>query len=1189
MLRRDGDYEMQIEPEPERNSKAMNCLNLFKRLSGTVLVILIGAFFCPFAHGQFETASVLGFVHDSTGAAIPGAKVTLTNIATGLETTVTTDSQGQYEFTSVRVGDYKITSSAGGFSETVTESFTVQVNARQRVDVSLKPGSANVTVTVTGAAALLNTEDSERGQVISPRDVSNLPLNGRAYADLALLTPGVRANVLENQTVTSRDASYNVNGNRSEQNNFLLDGLDNNAYGTSNQSFSNQAIQPSPDAISEFRVETDNYSAEYGRSAGAVFNVSINSGTDHLHGRLWEYNRNTDLNAWGPFLGGNSALTGKPVKAVLVKNQFGGSVGGPVPWFMRGKVFYFGDFEGNRQVQGQYSASTVPNANQRQGIFTDTTGAAVSLHNPLTGAVYANGVVPQSDWNPLAKLVIADLPAPNVAGAYSNNLVEVPKANFTDNKTDARFDFFLNPRTTAFVRWSWHHGNIVDAEPITGAAGGNANGTIHDYNKQIAAGYTFLFSQNSVLDARVAFTWTLGGKSPYGLGLPSLMVQAGIPGLPTSSIVSRSLNDQAVSSFSQFGAQSSNPQFQNPFAIDPKINYTILHGRNSVKVGYEYQSINTEIDDFNPTYGNDNYAGGFSAGASNANSGAYTSNSDAGIKEAAYLADFLVGARSSYSLNNFVIVNYHQTMNFFYVQDDLKISPKFTVNAGMRYELVTPQWVTGNHLANFIPPAGTASQAPYLSINTGTLMQAPGGSLFGRALVNMPKGDFAPRLGFSYALNDKTVFRGGYGVNYIQFNREGGENLLAYNGPYIVNSAITQVVAKTSGGVTTNTPICATNAQTTSCFSPTMQGYGDNFVSSANFSTTLAQTRFIPANIKTGYVQAWHFGVQRKLNDGTLFDLSYVGEHGVHIWVLDDINQAPPNTPSPTCMFNTATNSFVTTGCVPLLARRPIAGFTGIEGSANLGMLIYQGVQARLEHRYSGGLYLLNAFSYSRTIDNASGHLDTPNNDNSRVNLANVRGERGQSAYNQPLNDTLTAIWDLPYGHGRRFGSSANGFLQAIAGGWQFTAINTATSGAPVNLIYSEPSQMDVSDLLNYRPNVSGNPKNPRGLWVKTNTSLTGYLSGSTVSIPTNVAQPYGNAGRNSLRDNPFYQLNTGLHKLFPLWSETSNLDFRCEAFNALNAVNYNNPDSNRSDGGFGAITSAFPARQIQLALKLNF
>jgi len=1151
----------------------------FSLVLGLFLLLCIPAF------AQYETASVLGYVHDGVGGAVQNAKVTLTNIATGVSTTVTADAQGQYEFTSVRIGQYKVSSTAAGFSETVTETFSVEVNARQRVDVTLKVGAVSESITVTGAAALLNTEDSERGQLISQREVANLPLNGRAYADLAMLTPGVRANTLENQTVTSRDASYNVNGNRSEQNNFLLDGLDNNAYGTSNQSFSNQAIQPSPDAISEFRVETDNYSAEYGRSSGAVFNVSINSGTNKLHAKLWEYNRNTSFNAVGPFTPTTNVLTGKAQKPVLVKNQFGGSIGGPVPMFLKGKIFYFGDYEGNRQVQGQYTTGTIPNADQRQGIFKDSTTAnqPVSLHNPLTGAVYANGIVPTSDWTPLAKLVIAALPSPNVQNSFSNNLVGVPKARFTDNKADGRVDLFLNPRTTAFARFSYHHGDIVDAVLLTGDAGGTGNGTIHDYNKQLAAGYTYLFSQNSILDARVGFTWTLGGKTPYGLGKPSLMVEAGIPGLPTDPTVSRSLSAEAVSSYTQFGAQTSNPQFQNPFVINPKLNYTLLHGHHSIKVGYEYQAINTEIDDFNPVYGQDTYGGGFSSGASNANVGAYTS-SDTGSKEAAYLTDFLVGARSAYQLNNFVIVNYHQMMNFFYVQDDLKLTRRLAVNAGMRYEFVTPQWVSGNHLANFDP-------------STNTLVQASYGSMYKRALVQTPKGDFAPRLGFSYELNDKTVLRGGYGISYDQFNREGGENLLAYNGPYIVQTTISQKVATTTttGGVpvTTNTPICATNAQSTSCFSPTMQGYEDNFVSPSNFSTALAQTRYIPKDIATGYTESWHFGVQRKLSESTLLDISYVGEHGVKIWVLDDINQAAPNVASSTCFYDAVTNpsapKWVTGGCVPLLNRRPINGFTGIEGSSNAGMMIYHGLQARLEHRYANGLYLLNAFSYSRAIDNASGHLDTPNGDNSRVNLANLKGERGQSAYNQPLNDTLTAIWDLPYGHGRHFGGDANRLMQTAVGGWQFSMIENLSSGAPVNLYYSEPSQLDVSDLLTYRPNVSGNPKSPRGLWTKTSTSLNNYLSSSTVSIPTDVTHPYGNAGRNSLRDNAFYQMNAGLHKAFPLWNETSKLDFRAEAFNALNSVNYQAPTEDRASGSFGQITSFFPPRQMQLALKLSF
>jgi hypothetical protein len=1157
--------------------------NLFKRLVGAAVVLLLGVFICSTANAQFETASVLGFVHDGSGAAISSAKVTLVNASTGVEVTVTTDSSGQFTFTSVRIGEYMVRVSAPGFSDTSTEAFSAQVNARQRVDVKMKPGAATETVTVTGAAALLNTEDSERGQIISARDVNNLPLNGRAYADLALLTPGVRANNLENQSVTSRDASYNVNGQRSEFNNFMLDGLDNNAYGTSNQSFSNQAIQPSPDAISEFRVETDNYSAEFGRASGAVFNVSIASGTNRMHGKLWEYNRNTNFNAIGPFLGGINALTGKAQKSVLVKNQFGGAIGGPVPLFLRGKVFYFGDFEGNRQVQGQYSTATMPNDSQREGKFLSAvTGQPVSLHNPLTGAVYADGIVPRSAWTDLAKLVIPALPSANIpvsgtsGTGYSNNLVGVPKANWTDNKADARVDFFLSPRTTAFFRWSYHHGDIVDAVLVTGTAGGTGNGTIHDYNKQIAAGYTFLFNQNSIIDARVGFTWTLGGKTPYGLGQPSLMVAAGIPGLPTDPLVSRSLSAESVSSFTQFGAQTSNPQFQNPFVIDPKLNYTFIKGRNSIKVGYEYQSINTEIDDFNPVYGQDTYGGGFSAGASNANIGAYTSSSDVGIKQAAYLADFLVGARSAYQLNNFVIVNYHQRMNFMYVQDDLKLKRNFTINAGLRYELVTPQYVDGDHLANFDP-------------STKTLIQAKSGSVTDRALVGMPKLNFAPRIGFSYGVNDKTVIRGGYGISFDQFNREGGENLLAYNGPYIVNSSITQVVSTTSGGVTTNKPICGANAQSTTCFSPTMQGYGSNFVSPSNFSTLLSQTRYIPKDIATGYVQSWHFGLQRTLAGSTLLDVSYVGSHGVKIWVLDDVNQAAPNATSATCYYDTVNAKWVTGGCASLLSRRPISGFTGIEGSSNAGMMIYHGLQARLEHRYSNGLYLLNAFSYSRAIDNASGHLDTPNGDNSRINLANIRGERSQSAYNQPLSNTLTAIWDLPYGRGRHWGGNSNRAMQMLAGGWQVSVIESMSSGQSVNLYYSAPSQLSVSDLLTYRPNVTGNPKSPRALWTKTNTSLTNYLSTATSSVPTDVTHPYGNGGRNSLRSNPFYQMNAGVHKSFMLWNEGSNLDFRAEAFNALNSVNYQAPTSDRASSSFGAITGYFPPRQIQLALKLSF
>src|SRR3569833_871098 len=532
-----------------------------KSFLAAVLLLFCGAI----AWAQFETSAVLGFVRDSSGAPIANGKVTLVNVSTGITTAATTDNDGHFQFPDIHVGRYKITASAAGFSDSVTDPFAVNVSTRQRVDVTLRPGSVAETVVVSGAATQLESETSSTGTMISETQVHDLPLNGRAYGDLMSLAPGVRRNNLENQSVTSRDASYNVNGQRSEFNNFLLDGLDNTAYGTSNQGFSNQAIPPSPDAINQFRVETNNYSAEFGRASGAVITVSIDSGTNNLHGKLWEYHRNTIFNAIGPFAPPVNKLTGKSQKAELIRNQFGGAIGGPI---IRDRLFYFADYEGNRQVQAQYAAATVPTDLQRQGVFQTTTGAAVPLRNPITGVVYANGIVPQSDWTPLAVSVINALPSPNVSG-FSNYYVSFPRATLTDNKGDGRLDYTWSTKTTIFGRYSDHKGDIVDATSIPGVAGDGGNGTIHAYNRQIAAGIKFAFGPSSTLDARIGFTWTHGGKAPYLAGQESLNTQAGVPGLPTANTVVRRLSNENMKNYSTWGAQTSIPQFQNPFVINP--------------------------------------------------------------------------------------------------------------------------------------------------------------------------------------------------------------------------------------------------------------------------------------------------------------------------------------------------------------------------------------------------------------------------------------------------------------------------------------------------------------------------------------------------------------------------------------------------------------------------------------------
>ena len=1126
------------------------------------------------AHAQFETASVLGYVRDVSGAAIPNAAVTLTNNATSITQSATSDNEGRFEFSSVKIGNYRVDAQAAGFEKTETQTFTVTTNARQRVDLALKTGSVNETVTVSAAPTLLETETSSRGQVIGTREVENLPLNGRSYADLVLLAPGVRKSFLENQTASSREAAFNVNGQRSAFNNFLLDGLDNNNYGTSNQGFANENIPPSPDAVNEFRVETNNYSAEYGRASGAVINVSTRRGTNEFHGKAYDYLRNTDLNAIGPFRPAGG------IKQTFIRNQFGGTFGGPI---FKDHTFFFLDYEGLRQIfRNQVTTVTLPNAEQRQGIFLlhykDGTTAPITLRNPITGTVFTSGNI-SAEATPFAKAVLAALPANNSVSTsgggpgavafdtISNNYIASPRGTIQDDKGDVRVDHTFNSRWTLFGRYSEHRGTIFDPPTVLGRAGGNGNANVHLLNRQIAGGTTWVISSNKLFDIRFAYTKNQGAKTPYGQGDPSLLTENGITnGVPTDPSIVRDLNAQQVSGgFTQFGAQPSSPQFQNPTIYNPKANFTWVRGVNSMKFGYEYQAVNTQVNDFNPSYGQDNYSGAYAAATVARPDTATGNTTSSQLLEASDLGDFLFGNQSSYSLTNFTIVNLRQRFNFMYFQDDLKLSPTLTINAGLRYEIVTPQWERDNKLANFDPA-------------TNTLIQASNGSVYNRALVHVPLKNVAPRFGFSWSATPQAVVRGGYGISYTQYNRAGGENNLTYNGPNVVNATINNPTPSRTNRCTSDTQ------DQTACFRQMQQGYAVGLASPANFDPKKVTSRYIPKNFATGYVQSYFLGFQRQLPWGVVADVAYVGNKGTHLQVLADYNQALP------CLNAGGT------GCAAYQSRRPITSFGDIEIAYGGNSSSYNSLQAKLEKRV-GALYLLDSFTWGRSFDLASGHLETSNNDNSRVNFANPRNDYGPSGYDQPINNTTSIVYDLPYGHGRRYGAGSNFLVNAVLGGWQTTVINTMTSGLPFNFTYTTSSSnpLYTTDLVTFRPQLilpTANIKAPASNRVKTATALTGYLDKTNLAVPSAAlgnTSPYGNVSRNKLRSYAYFNTDLGLHKAFSLWSESSKLDFRAEAFNVLNHVNYQAPDGNISNGSFGTITTAYPARQLQLAAKVIF
>jgi hypothetical protein len=1085
----------------------------------TAAVMLLAA---PDAFCQFETAAVLGTVFDPGQNVVSQARVSLSNQDTGVVQRLLTDGEGNYQFLEVAVGRYQVRVEAQGFKISETPEFRVTVGARQRVNVSLQVGEVNQTVEVNAAASMVEQESSERGQVIAHEDVENLPMNGRSSASLALLAPGVR----NSYALSKREASFNVNGLRSQFNNFTMDGVDNNAYGTSNQGLSNQVIQVSPDALQEFKVITNSYSAEYGHVGGAVVNATTRAGTNKLHGAAWEYLRNTDLNATGFF---------KPVsgqKPVYIQNQFGAAGGGPIK---KDKAFIFVDYEGLRLVQRALSTSSVPTLAQRGG------NLGIPLINPYTSVPYPNGIIPQSEIIPFASKVFADLPAPNLAGNTKNYSALLPSTD-DSNKGDIRYDHYFSSKVTYFARYSYRLDNQLAApnNGIPGPSGQGAGIISRVMNWQGLMATTWTISPTSLLDVRMSASKTEGMKTPATLdGGPSMYDLYGIPGLPTTKALTGGLNTQNITGYVSYGRDYTSPQWQNPLVYNPKVNYSRILGRHTLKAGYEYQSIITALDDFNPAYGQDIYGGQFTNPTPTKSNTLYN------------ISDFLLGARSTYQLTNFTEAHLEQRMHFAYLQDDFRVSSRLTLNLGARYEFATPQWERDNHMANYDPA-------------TNSLVYAKSGSLSDRALVNPDYNNWSPRLGLAYSLDSKTVIRAGYGISYILFIRQGGDSYLAYNGPFVVNAQITQ---SPSQGV------CQSSQNPLTCFRPTQLGYPDGFTAPSNFSPVSTKTVYVQKDIRWPYVQNWHFTIQRELARDVLLDVGYVGNHSVGLWVNEDLNQAFPN---------------LAGQALPLKARRPNPYFDYMDSNFSAGFSSYDALQVKLEKRYSHGFTLLNSFTWSKAIDNAAGALEMGNGDFQAINKFNAQAQRALSGYDQPFNNTLSAVYEVPVGQGRRYGSGMPRWLDAMAGGWVLAGINTMASGQTINLTYDPNAAFIATDGSKnsaiYTPNVIGSIYPAAG-----QQSITNYFNTANVLVPTDVTHPYGTAGRNIGRSNAYYNLDLGIHKQFRLWSESSKLEFRSELFNAFNKTNFSAAGGDRSTSSFGTITSTLPARQVQFALRLLF
>ena len=954
-------------------------------------------------------------------------------------------------------------------------------------------------------------------------------------------------------------------------NNYLLDGLDNNSYGESNQGFDNQIIAIPPDSVAQFQVVTNNESAEYGRSSGATINVASLSGTNKFHATIYEFIRNTNLNAAGffkPTVVSNTGAATPFKKPTFNRNQFGVNFGGPI---VKNRVFFFLDYEGFRQTLKPLSVLTLPTQNELNGILT------VPVKNALTGVVYPVGrAIPQSAINPLSQQILAffkplaaSLPVSGVAstGLNSNDYaVQVPFTDHAD-KGDLRFDWQQSAASSWFLRVSDRKENGVNFTALPIPLDSQSNGAIRVLDQQIALGYTHLFGANKVLDARLGLSRTKAGKYSLSIGNNSITIPglAGVPanlagGLPTTSI----------NTFTAFGRQSTNPQWQDPALLDPKVNFTYVKGRHSLKFGYEYTRLWEGVNDNNPLYGSFTYNGGYS------NAGGATVSDT-------YWADFLFGTTSAYSLANFFEAHLTQNLHSAYGQDDWKVNPKLTLNIGLRWEYGSPYAELYHNVSNFDPVSQTVLTTTPGAVAGNGITPFTGGGTYGKTLVNPDNTDFAPRVGFAIAATPQTAVRGGFGLSYVHYTRAGSGDILAINAPQALFVSVNQNNLRPS---TTNHCVgTPTVASVGSCYVSEDQGFPAGLATTFNKATD--NITYIPKDTRDSYVESFFLSVQRQLAKNTLLDIAYVGNHGLKLQGFANANQKNP----------------------ALGFTRPYANWpSDITVALNEFYSNYNALQVKYEQRFVGGLTLLNSFTWSQALDNASASLE--GNTPSPQDYYNLRADYGQSDYNLPLADVTSIVYELPVGRGRRFLNTANPFVDGVIGGWQLSTINTMQSGTPFNLTYGPSATNQVSQQITatfrganeYRPNIVPGVKPIQNTQIP-GTGYIQYVNLNAFALPptgTTAAplSPFGNAPRNQLRNTAFYQTDLALNKKFSTPVESLKVEFRTEFYNILNHTNLYLPGTiggtvgasaaNLTTTG-GQITSTFEPRIIQFGLKILY
>ncbi len=1079
------------------------------------------------ASAQVQAGRIVGTVYDPQHATVPAASVTVTDVATNLAKKVSADASGAYVVTPLLPGTYTVSAGAPGFQTTIRQGIELTVGQAARVDLELRIGDTTTEVQVTSEAAILSTESATLGQVISDQQIVDLPLNGRKFTEFGRLVPGVTLLPATGNVQNVRPEQVNgnvISGVPGSQTTFLLDGVD-----VTEQHQGGTWIQTSVDALQEFSVQQNAYSSEFAR-AGGSFNTTTKSGSNRLNGNLFEFLRNGDLDSRDFF---------SPTRAVLKRNQFGGTVGGPVliPRVYNGKnrTFFFVAFEGQRTRQGQIFNNVVPTAAEMAGNFS---GPGLNkIYDPLTTVANPSGsgnvrtqfpgnVIPPNRLAPQAIFFNKYIPSPNSA---SGTAIFTPANAYDQDQWMIRGDQELTANHKLFVRLSLVRNNETDP------AGFPALGSTHLSGpaRNIAAALTSNLRPNMIHEVRFSLMYGEYRSTAYYQGQGAdFNKTAGLTGLEANQ-------DASISSLPAFtwsgltgysgNAGDGRPKWQNRWANEVTDTLTWIKGRHIIKTGariHYYKALFTDSRTQNGAY---NYTG-----ISTESPQSQSNTGDA-------FADWMLGYPASAGRSNPATWwGGYGTYWHFFVQDDIKVNNRLTLNVGLRYEY-TP-WLKGyqDQVATFDPTKSksiiVASRTDQINLNAQPLakvgydlykdlIQTSSQAGLPISITKQSKTGFAPRFGLAWRpLGDSTVIRGGYGIFY---ESEGTSNRLNFN---FLPFSLSETVSADRDVIPTRTT--------------------GNFFLGAPFGSAVTNAAWVPVPefVRQPYDQHWNIGIQRQIMAKMVVEANYVGNKGSFLPDTNNIN-------------------FPTAAAGTIQTRRPYPRFGTIAYNTQDASSTYHSLQAKVEKRLSSGFWTLVSYTHSKSITRAA----TP------AVGGNYGWEKALTSFDVPNNFDISFGYELPFGKGKRF-LNTNAVADKVIGGWQLQGITGVRSGVP----YTPTISRDVSNtgVGSQRPNriASGNLANP---------TLDLYFDKSAFVLPANYT--WGNSGGNILRRDHIGSFDFSVFKAFHL-TEKSKLQFRAEVFNLPNTAYFSAPNTNVDVAAGGKVTAtANTPRQMQLGLKLNF